>query len=115
MEYLNNSDPIAKTIVFCVDIEHAERMRQALLRYAAVEIIAKSNQYVVRITGDDPVAKRYLEDFINPEAQFTVIATTLKLMSTGTYAQTCKLIYLDENIGSMTEFKQVIRHGTRIN
>lgn len=115
MEYLNNSDPMAKTIVFCVDIEHAERMRQALLRYAAPEMTAKSDQYIVRITGDDPAAKRYLEDFINPEAQFPVIATTSKLMSAGTDAQTCKLICLDENIGSMTEFKQIIGRGARIN
>ena len=115
MEYLNNSEPMAKTIVFCVDIEHAERMRQALLRYAASEITGKSDTYIVRITGDDPVAKGYLEDFINPEAPFPVIATTSKLMSTGTDTQTCKLICLDANIGSMTEFKQIIGRGTRIN
>ena len=115
MEYLNNSEPMAKTIVFCVDIEHAERMRQALLRYVAPEITGKSDTYIVRITGDDPVAKGYLEDFINPEAPFPVIATTSKLMSTGTDTQTCKLICLDANIGSMTEFKQIIGRGTRIN
>ena len=115
MEYLNNSEPMAKTIVFCVDIEHAERMRQVLLRYAAPEITGKSDTYIVRITGDDPVAKGYLEDFINPEAPFPVIATTSKLMSTGTDTQTCKLICLDANIGSMTEFKQIIGRGTRIN
>jgi len=115
MEYLSNSEPMAKTIVFCVDIEHAERMRQALLRYAAPEITGKSDTYIVRITGDDPVAKGYLEDFINPEAPFPVIATTSKLMSTGTDTQTCKLICLDANIGSMTEFKQIIGRGTRIN
>ena len=115
MEYLNNSEPMAKTIVFCVDIEHAERMRQALLRCAAPEITGKSDTYIVRITGDDPVAKGYLEDFINPEAPFPVIATTSKLMSTGTDTQTCKLICLDANIGSMTEFKQIIGRGTRIN
>lgn len=115
MEYLTNSDPMAKTIVFCVDIEHAERMRQALLKYAPEEITARSDKYIVRITGDDPVAKGYLEDFINPEQKFPVIATTSKLMSTGTDAQTCKLICLDENIGSMTEFKQIIGRGTRIN
>lgn len=115
MEYLTNSDPMSKTIVFCVDIEHAERMRQALLKFASEEITAKSDKYVVRITGDDPVAKGYLEDFINPESRFPVIATTSKLMSTGTDAQTCKLICLDENIGSMTEFKQIIGRGTRIN
>ena len=115
MEYLTNSDPMAKTIVFCVDIEHAERMRQALLKYAPEEITARSDKYIVRITGDDPVAKGYLEDFINPEQKFPVIATTSKLMSTGTDAQTCKVICLDENIGSMTEFKQIIGRGTRIN
>ena len=115
MEYLTNSDPMAKTIVFCVDIEHAERMRQALLKYAPEEITARSDKYIVRITGDDPVAKGYLEDFITPEQKFPVIATTSKLMSTGTDAQTCKVICLDENIGSMTEFKQIIGRGTRIN
>ena len=115
MEYLTNSDPMAKTIVFCVDIEQAERMRQALLKYAPEEITARSDKYIVRITGDDPVAKGYLEDFINPEQKFPVIATTSKLMSTGTDAQTCEVICLDENIGSMTEFKQIIGRGTRIN
>ncbi len=115
MEFLKNSDPMAKTIVFCVDIEHAERMRQALLNYAPKEITSYTDKYVVRITGDDPVAKGYLEDFINPEEKFPVIATTSKLMSTGTDAQTCKIIVLDKNIGSQTEFKQIIGRGTRIN
>ncbi|MCI6482457.1 EcoAI/FtnUII family type I restriction enzme subunit R [Treponema porcinum] len=114
MEYLTNSDPMAKTIVFCVDIEHAERMRQALLSYAPPEITEKSDKYIVRITGDDPVAKGYLESFINPEERFPVIATTSKLMTTGTDAKTCKLIVLDSNIGSMTEFKQIIGRGTRV-
>ena len=114
MEYLTNSDPMAKTIVFCVDIEHAERMRQALLEYAPEEITARSDKYIVRITGDDPVAKGYLESFINPEERFPVIATTSKLMTTGTDAKTCKLIVLDSNIGSMTEFKQIIGRGTRV-
>lgn len=114
MEYLKNSDLMAKTIVFCVDIEHAERMRQALLSYAPPEITEKSDKYIVRITGDDPVAKGYLESFINPEERFPVIATTSKLMTTGTDAKTCKLIVLDSNIGSMTEFKQIIGRGTRV-
>ena len=114
MEYLTNSDPMAKTIVFCVDIEHAERMRQALLSYAPPEITEKSDKYIVRITGDDPVAKGYLESFINPEERFPVIATTSKLMTTETDAKTCKLIVLDSNIGSMTEFKQIIGRGTRV-
>ena len=115
MEFLKNSDIYAKTIVFCVDIEHAERMRQALLQYAPPEITAKTDKYIVRITGDDPIAKGYLEDFINPEETYPVIATTSKLMTTGTDAQTCKVIVLDSNIGSMTEFKQIIGRGTRIN
>lgn len=114
MEYLNNSDPMSKTIVFCVDIEHAERMRQALLKYANPEITAKSDKYIVRITGDDPVAKGYLEDFINLEEPFPVVATTSKLMTTGTDAKTCKLICLDSNIGSIIEFKQIIGRGTRV-
>ena len=114
MEYLSNSDPMAKTIVFCVDIEHAERMRQALLRYAPREITARTDKYIVRITGDDPVAKGYLENFINPEEPYPVIATTSKLMTTGTDAKTCKVIALDSNIGSMTEFKQIIGRGTRV-
>lgn len=114
MEYLRNSNPYDKTIVFCVDIEHAERMRRALLNYALPEITAKTDRYVVRITGDDPTAKGLLEDFINPEKQFPVIATTSKLMTTGTDAKTCKLIALDSNIGSMTEFKQIIGRGTRV-
>ncbi len=114
MEYLTNSDPMAKTIVFCVDIEHAERMRLALLRYAPREITARTDKYIVRITGDDPVAKGYLENFINPEEPYPVIATTSKLMTTGTDAKTCKVIALDSNIGSMTEFKQIIGRGTRV-
>ena len=115
MEFLVHSNPYDKTIVFCVDIEHAERMRQALLYFAPQEITGKTDKYIVRITGDDPVAKGYLESFINPEEKFPVVATTSKLMSTGTDAQTCKVIVLDSNIGSMTEFKQIIGRGTRIN
>lgn len=115
MEFLRNSDKMAKTIVFCVDIEHAERMRRALLRYAPSEITARTDKYIVRITGDDPVAKGYLEDFINPEEPYPVVATTSKLMTTGTDAQTCKLIVLDSIINSPIEFKQIIGRGTRIN
>ena len=115
MEFLVNSNPYDKTIVFCVDIEHAERMRQALLLFTPQEITGKTDKYIVRITGDDSVAKGYLESFINPEEKFPVVATTSKLMSTGTDAQTCKVIVLDANIGSMTEFKQIIGRGTRIN
>lgn len=115
MEFLSHSDLYAKTIVFCVDIEHASRMREALLKYVPPEITEKTDKYVVRITGDDKTAKSFLDDFIDPEKQLPVIATTSKLMTTGTDAQTCKVIVLDSNIGSMTEFKQIIGRGTRVN
>ena len=114
MEYLKNTNPYDKTIVFCVDIEHAERMRRALLKYAPREITAKTDKYIVRITGDDKDAKSYLEDFINPEETYPVIATTSKLMTTGTDAKTCKLIVLDSIINSPIEFKQIIGRGTRV-
>jgi type I restriction enzyme R subunit len=113
-EYLRKTNPHDKTIVFCVDIEHAERIRQALIN-ANPEEAAKSHKYVMRITGDDDAGKRELDNFINPEEIYPVIATTSKLMTTGVDAQTCKLIVLDSNIASMTEFKQIIGRGTRIN
>ncbi|MBQ1726828.1 MAG: DEAD/DEAH box helicase family protein, partial [Treponema sp.] len=111
MEYLKNSNPYDKTIVFCIDIEHADRMKNALLNYAPREITAKTDKYIVRITGDDKDAKNNLEDFINPEKPFPVIATTSKLMTTGTDAKTCKLIVLDSIINSPIEFKQIIGRG----
>jgi len=113
-EFLRKTNPLDKTIVFCIDIEHAERMRQALIN-ALPEEAQKSTKYVMRITGDEPTGKRELDNFINPEETYPVIATTSKLMTTGVDAQTCKLIVLDSNIGSMTEFKQIIGRGTRIN
>ena len=109
-----DSDVYAKTIVFCVDIEHAERMRQALLQYAPPEITAKNDKYIVRITGDDPIAKGYLENFINPEETYPVIATTSEMLSTGVDCKTCGLIVIDKEIGSMTEFKQIVGRGTRL-
>ncbi len=112
--FLKKTNPYDKTIVFCIDIEHAERMRQALAN-ANPEEVLKSSKYVMRITGDDDMGKRELDNFINPEEIFPVIATTSKLMTTGVDAQTCKLIVLDSNIASMTEFKQIIGRGTRIN
>ncbi|OPY75057.1 MAG: Type-1 restriction enzyme R protein [Syntrophorhabdus sp. PtaU1.Bin153] len=111
-EFLKKTDPFDKTIVFCVDIEHAERMRQALCNENPDEVI-KSHKYVMRITGDEEEGKRELDNFINPEETYPVIATTSKLMTTGVDAQTCKLIVLDSNINSMTEFKQIIGRGTR--
>lgn len=113
-EFLKKTNPYDKTIVFCIDIEHAERMRRALLN-ANPEESKKSDKYVMRITGDDDIGKMELDNFINPEEVYPVIATTSKLMTTGIDAQTCKLIVLDSNIGSMTEFKQIIGRGTRIN
>ncbi|WP_282041057.1 EcoAI/FtnUII family type I restriction enzme subunit R [Halomonas alimentaria] len=113
-EFLENSDPYQKTIVFCEDIDHAERMRQALVNMNPKRV-AENRKYVMRITGDENEGKAELDNFINPEARYPVIATTSKLMTTGVDAQTCKLIVLDQRIQSMTEFKQIIGRGTRIN
>ena len=113
-DYLNRTDPYAKTIVFCDDIDHAERMRQALVNLNS-ERVKENRKYVMRITGDDKEGKAELDNFINPEERYPVIATTSKLMTTGVDAQTCKLIVLDQHIQSMTEFKQIIGRGTRIN
>ena len=112
-EYLKSTDRYAKTIVFCEDIDHAARMRQALAN-ANADICATQPKYVVQITGDNPEGKRELDNFIDPEKPYPVIATTSKLMSTGVDAQTCKLIVLDQGIKSMTLFKQIIGRGTRL-
>lgn len=114
IEFLRENDPYMKTIVFCVDIDHAERMRQALVN-AAPDMSKESRKYVMRITGDNDEGKKELDNFIDPESTYPVIATTSKLMTTGVDAQTTGLIVLDSNIGSMTEFKQIIGRGTRIN
>ena len=113
-EFLKGSDRYAKTIVFCVDIEHAEGMRRELVN-ANADLVASNSRYIMQITGDNEEGKRHLDAFINPSELYPVIATTSKLMTTGIDAQTCKLIVLDSNIGSMTEFKQIIGRGTRIN
>lgn len=113
-EFLVASDPFQKTIVFCDDIDHAERMRQALVNLNP-DRVRENRKYVMRITGDDVEGKAELDNFINPEERYPVIATTSKLMTTGVDAQTCKLIVLDQHIRSMTEFKQIIGRGTRIN
>jgi type I restriction enzyme R subunit len=111
--YLKRTDPMAKTIVFCNDISHAERMRRALVNLNP-EQIAKNEKYVMKITGDDDLGKNQLENFMNPKKAYPVIATTSELMTTGVDAKTCKLIVLDQNIKSMTKFKQIIGRGTRI-
>jgi type I restriction enzyme R subunit len=113
-EFLKGSDRFSKTIVFCVDIEHAEGMRKALAN-ANADLVSANGKYVMQITGDNEEGKRHLDAFISPTELYPVIATTSKLMTTGVDAQTCKLIVLDSNIGSMTEFKQIIGRGTRIN
>jgi type I restriction enzyme, R subunit len=113
-EFLRATDRFAKTIVFCENIDHAERMRQALVN-ANPDLASANNKYIMRITGDNDEGKAQLDNFIDPESTYPVIATTSQLMSTGVDAQTCHLIVLDKRIGSMTEFKQIIGRGTRIN
>ena len=113
-DFLTLTDPFAKTIVFCDDIDHAERMRQALVNLNP-EYIKENRKYVMRITGDEMEGKAELDNFINPEERYPVIATTSKLLSTGVDVQTCKLIVLDQHINSISEFKQIIGRGTRIN
>jgi type I restriction enzyme R subunit len=111
--YLKKTDPMAKTIVFCNDIDHADRMRRALVNLNPDQM-AKDERYVMKITGDDDLGKAQLDNFINPKKPYPVIATTSELMSTGVDAKTCKLVVLDQNIQSMTKFKQIIGRGTRI-
>ena len=113
-DYLKKTNRFDKAIVFCVDIDHAQRMRSALAN-ANSDLMAQNPKYIMQITGDNEEGKRELDNFINPEETYPVIATTSKLMTTGVDAQTCKLIVLDSNIASMTEFKQIIGRGTRIN
>ena len=113
-EYLKNSwDRYAKTIVFCVDIDHAERMKQALMNFNADEM-KKNRKYIMRITGDEKEWKAELDNFITPKERYPVIVTTSKLLTTGVDAKTCKLIVLDTNINSVTEFMQIIWRWTRI-
>ena len=112
-EFLKATNRFDKTIVFCENIDHAERMRQALVNENPD--LAADSRYVMRITGDNEEGKAELDNFIFPESKYPVIATTSKLMTTGVDAQTCKLIVLDQRIQSMTEFKQIIGRGTRIN
>jgi type I restriction enzyme R subunit len=113
-ELLKGTDRFSKTIVFCCDIEHAEGMRSALINENA-DLFSQNIKYIMQITGDNDDGKRELDNFINPEERYPVIATTSELMTTGVDAQTCKIIVLDSNISSMTKFKQIIGRGTRIN
>ena len=113
MKLLRATDPFSKTIIFCEDIDHAERMRKAIVN-AAGKLAIDNPKYVMRITGDSIEGKAELDNFIDPQSRFPVIATTSELMTTGVDAKTCKLIVLDKNINSMTTFKQIIGRGTRI-
>jgi len=113
MQLLEATDLYSKTIIFCEDIDHAERMRKAIVN-AAGKIAVDNPKYVMRITGDSIEGKNELDNFIDPESKFPVIATTSDLLTTGVDAKTCKLIVLDKTIKSMTTFKQIIGRGTRI-
>jgi type I restriction enzyme R subunit len=108
-----SGDRFQKTMVFCVDTEHAARMRQALVN-ENTDLCADYPRYVMRITGDDPQGVEQLDSFIDPESRFPVIVTTSRLLSTGVDVQTCRAIVLDREVGSMTEFKQIVGRGTRI-
>lgn len=112
-EFLKKTDRFSKTIVFCMDIEHAERMRQALINENK-DLYSKNEKYIMRITGDNDEGKAQLENFIDEESKYPVIAVTSKLMTTGVDAKMCKLIVLENSINSMTEFKQIIGRGTRL-
>ncbi|MBX3324754.1 MAG: DEAD/DEAH box helicase family protein [Nitrospira sp.] len=113
-EFLKESgDRFQKTIVFCVDVEHAARMRQALINENP-DLVQQNERYVMRITGDDAEGTAQLGNFIDPEAKYPVIVTTSRLLSTGVDAQTCRVIVLDREVGSMTEFKQIVGRGTRV-
>ena len=113
-QFLKESgDRFQKTIVFCVDQEHAARMRQALVNQNP-DLVAENLRYVMRITGNDKDGQDQLGNFIDPEEKYPVLVTTSRLLSTGVDAQTCRLIVLDREVGSMTEFKQIIGRGTRV-
>ena len=113
-DFLKESgDRFQKTIVFCVDEEHAARMRQALINENK-DLCDENHRYVMRITGSDTEGQAQLGNFIDPESTYPVIVTTSRLLSTGVDAQTCRLIVLDRTVGSMTEFKQIVGRGTRV-
>ncbi|MDF7825509.1 DEAD/DEAH box helicase family protein [Pontiellaceae bacterium B12227] len=113
MKLLKATDPFSKTIIFCEDIDHAERMRVAIVN-AAGQLALDNPKYVMRITGDSVEGKAELDNFIDSESKYPVIATTSELLTTGVDAKTCKLIVLDKTIKSMTTFKQIVGRGTRI-
>lgn len=113
VQLLEGTNPYAKTIIFCEDIDHATRMRQAITN-AAPGRVQENSKYVMRIVGDDKEGKAQLDNFIHPEERYPVIATTSRLMSTGVDAKTCEYVVLDRRVTTMTEFKQIIGRGTRV-
>jgi type I restriction enzyme R subunit len=110
---IESGNRFQKAIIFCVDQEHAARMRQALVN-ENTDLVAENYRYVMRITGGDPEGQAQLGNFIDPESKYPVLVTTSRLLSTGVDAQTCRLIVLDREVGSMTEFKQIVGRGTRV-
>ncbi|MDE2676433.1 MAG: DEAD/DEAH box helicase family protein [Gemmatimonadota bacterium] len=108
-----SGDRFQKAIVFCVDQEHAARMRQALVNEND-DLVQRNSRYVTRITGGDSVGQAELGNFIDPESRYPVLVTTSRLLSTGVDVQTCRLIVLERAVGSMTEFKQIVGRGTRV-
>ncbi|HBK84874.1 MAG TPA: restriction endonuclease subunit R [Firmicutes bacterium] len=112
-KWLKANGRFSKTIIFCVDIDHAERMRLAMVNENS-DLVAENPKYIMRITGDNPEGKAQLDYFIDVNEQYPAVVTTSKLMTTGVDVKTCKLIVLDTNINSMTEFKQIIGRGTRL-
>ena len=111
--FLKETDRFAKTIVFCVDTDHALRMREALVNENR-DLVKQDTRYIMRITGDDTEGKAQLDNFISVDSTYPVVATTSELLTTGVDCKTCRLIVLDKNIQSLTEFKQIIGRGTRL-
>jgi type I restriction enzyme R subunit len=113
-EFLKESgDRFQKTIIFCIDTEHAGRMRRALVNENP-DLVQENDHYIMRITGDDTEGCAELDNFIDPEAKYPVVVTTSRLLSTGVDTQTCRLIVLEREVGSMIEFKQIVGRGTRV-
>ncbi len=112
-KWLHDNGRFSKTIIFCVDIDHAERMRQALVN-ENTDLVKENEKYIMRITGDNDYGKAQLDYFIDPFEIYPTVVTTSKLLSTGVDVKTARLIVLDNNINSMTEFKQIIGRGTRL-
>ena len=113
-QFLTESgDRFQKAIIFCVDQEHAARMRQALINENA-DLVGENHRYIMRITGGDAEGQAELGNFIDPESTYPVLVTTSRLLSTGVDVQTCRLIVLDRRVGSMAEFKQIVGRGTRV-